>query len=216
MSNQPCFEGRFIVLDGPDGCGKTTQANLLAQWVEANGAVVAGFRDPGTTAAGEAIREILLGSGFGNIDDAAEVMLYMAARIQLWQEEIKPALNAGKCVIMDRWLSSTCAYQGYAGGFGVDKVAAVGKLCLERMWPDITVILDIDVEQSSSRLKGELDRMELKGQGYHGKVAQGYKKLLDMSGKEGFGRFERVNAAGSIEQVQGCIIDVVSRCLSEK
>ncbi len=208
--NHSYFRGKFIVLDGPDGCGKTTQANLLAQWVKSTGVEVEGYRDPGTTAAGEAIREILLGEGYGEIKDAAEVMLYMAARIQLWYEKIEPALNAGKCVVMDRWLSSTCAYQGYAGGFGIGNVVEVGRLSLKRLWPDITVILDIDAKQSSQRLTGQLDRMELKGNSYHEKVAAGYRALAEMSGREGFGKFSVVDATGSIEDVHSHIKNVVS------
>jgi dTMP kinase len=207
------FNGKFIVLDGPDGCGKTTQAGLLAEWIRSQGVETASFRDPGTTAAGEAIREILLGTGYGHIDDAAEVMLYMAARIQLWHERIAPAIAAGQCVVMDRWLSSTCAYQGCAGGFGIERVVDIAALSLERMWPDITVLLDIDVAQSSGRLTGELDRMELKGLDYHSKVALGYKELAARSGTEGFGFIKSVDAIGEIEDVHKRIIDTVTLAL---
>ncbi|MFI4911376.1 MAG: dTMP kinase [Sedimentisphaeraceae bacterium JB056] len=203
------LNGKFIVLDGPDGCGKTTQSKLLSQWVQSQGVDVVSFRDPGTTAAGEAIRAILLGTEYGHIDDAAEVMLYMAARIQLWHENIAPALETGKCVIMDRWLSSTCAYQGYAGGFGMERVVDIAALSLERLWPDITVLLDIDVEQSSARLTRELDRMELKGQDYHRLVEAGYKELATRSNDSGFGSFVVVNAVGEIEQIHNTIINVV-------
>lgn len=204
------FSGKFIVLDGPDGCGKTTQANLFSKYVQSSGVEVASFRDPGTTAAGEAIREILLGKDYGQIVDAAEVMLYMAARIQLWHEKIAPALAAGKCVIMDRWLSSTCAYQGYAGGFGIEKVVQVASASLPRLWPDITVLLDIEVEHSSVRLTRELDRMELKGDDYHRAVALGYQRLAQLSETEGYGDFVVVNALGSIEQIHKDIVETVN------
>ncbi len=201
------FNGKFIVLDGPDGCGKTTQAKLLSDWVSRKGVEVVSFRDPGTTAAGEAIRDILLGSDFGCIDDAAEVMLYMAARIQLWHEKIAPSLEAGKCIIMDRWLSSTCAYQGYAGGFGIENVINVARLTLPRLWPDITVLLDISVEHSSARLTRELDRMELKGGDYHSLVAQGYRKFALLAQMGDYGRVITVNGVGDIGDINKKIIE---------
>ncbi len=201
------FNGKFIVLDGPDGCGKTTQAKLLSKWISEHGVEVESFRDPGTTVAGEAIREILLGTDYGHIEDAAEVMLYMAARIQLWHERIAPALEAGKCVVMDRWLSSTCAYQGYAGGFGIESVVQVARLTLPRLWPDITVLLDISVEHSSARLTGELDRMELKGGDYHSLVAQGYREFANLAASGGCGSVVTINAVGDIEDIHRKIID---------
>ena len=91
----------------------------------------------------------------------------MAARAQLWAESIKPALDAGKCVLLDRWLSSTCAYQGYAGEFGIDKVIAIATDSLERVWPDLTIIVDVDLETAVSRLGKKLDRMEQKGKNDH-------------------------------------------------
>ncbi|GAG08104.1 unnamed protein product, partial [marine sediment metagenome] len=108
------FSGKFIVLDGPDGCGKTTQTKLLVQWLGEKGVEVATFREPGGTAIGEKIREILLNPDHIAMSTVAEVMLYMAARVQLWQEKIAPALKDNQCIVLDRWLSSTCAYQGCA------------------------------------------------------------------------------------------------------
>ena len=119
------LSGRFIVLDGPDACGKTTQTGLLVEWLQQQGVDVESFREPGGTAIGEKIRQILLNPEHIAMSTAAEVMLYMAARVQLWTEKIAPALSQGKCVVLDRWLSSTCAYQGHAGGFGMDKVAKI-------------------------------------------------------------------------------------------
>jgi len=171
------FSGKFIVLDGPDGCGKTTQTKLLAEWFKEQGVEVETFRDPGGTAIGEKVRQILLNPEHIAMSTATEVMLYMAARVQLWQEKISPALKQNKCVILDRWLSSTCAYQGYAGGFGMEKIIKVAEDCLERPWPDLTIILDVDLETASRRLNRQLDRMEQKGDGYHKRVREGFLKL---------------------------------------
>jgi len=159
------FAAKFIVLDGPDGCGKSTQSAMLASWLAENGIDTESFRDPGATAIGEKIRQILLNPDHIAMSTPAEVLLYMAARAQLWTEKIAPALKKGKCIVLDRWLSSTCAYQGYAGGFGMDKVIKIAADSLERTWPDLTIILDVDLETASHRLNRALDRMERKGDG---------------------------------------------------
>jgi len=171
------LSGKFIALDGPDGCGKTTQTELLVKRLTRQGVPTLGLRDPGATPVGEKIRRILLNPEHSTISTATEVMLYMAARIQLWNEEIQPALGHGKCVVLDRWLSSTCAYQGCAGGFGIDKVLRIAADCLDRPWPDLTILLDVDLKTAASRLDKELDRMEQKGDGYHRKVRQGFLEL---------------------------------------
>ena len=171
------FAGNFIVLDGPDGCGKSTQAKLLAEWAKQQGGQVVALRDPGATAIGEKIRQILLNPEHIAMSLRTELLLYMAARAQLWDEKIKPALENNRCVILDRWLSSTCAYQGYAGGFGIENVIKVAEGCLERVWPDLTIILDVDLDTAAKRLDKNLDRMEQKGAGYHKKVRQGFIEL---------------------------------------
>ena len=209
------YKGKFIVLDGPDGCGKSTQASLLAKWLTGMGVEVEGYRDPGTTEIGEAIRKILLGTEYAGMGDNVEVLLYMAARGQLWLEKISDALAGGKCVVMDRWLSSTCAYQGRAGGFGIDKVISIAADSLEVVWPDITIILDIDHERAAGRIDRELDRMELKGGEYHSMVRQGYLELADMMkndcDKPGLPVFELINADDTIDNVHGGIVGFLEK-----
>ena len=217
MTNK--YAGKFIVLDGPDGSGKSTQASLLSQWLRAQGVAVVSFRDPGTTKAGEAIRDILLCQKYGELTTNTELMLYMAARIELWDKKIKPSLEQGKCVVMDRWLSSSCAYQGFAGGFGIDKVLEVAKLamrglgelksCEPKLFGDITIILDLPLSLSTTRLSKQLDRMELKGDDYHQKVRQGYKELIKMEENSDFGRINVVNATEKIEAVHQNIVAIV-------
>jgi len=184
------------VLDGPDGCGKSTQARLLAQRLQEQGVVVNRFRDPGDTAIGEKIREILLNPEHEVMSTRTELLLYMAARAQLWAEKISPALRENRCVVLDRWLSSTCAYQGCAGGFGMDKVIKIATDCLDRVWPDLTIILDVDLKTASQRLKQQLDRMEAKGDGYHQKVREGFLELARV--QKGFAV---VDATGDVETV---------------
>jgi dTMP kinase len=199
------YSGKFIVLDGPDGCGKSSQSKLLADWLTANGAEVVSFRDPGTTAIGEKVRKILLDTANEGMCVRTEMLLYMAARAQLWAEEIKPALENGKTVVLDRWVSSTCAYQGYAGGFGIDNVIKIADGCLERVWPDMTIVLDLDIETSAKRLSEQLDRMEQKGSEYHQKVRDGFGELSKYSDNVAV-----VNSAEDIETVHGNIVQVIN------
>lgn len=200
------LQGKFIVLDGPDGCGKSTQTELLALWLNEQDVSMCSFRDPGDTAIGEKIREILLNPEHLAMDTRTELLLYMAARAQLWAEKIAPALLENRCVVLDRWLSSTCAYQGFAGGFGIDTVIKIATDCLERVWPDMTIILDVDLKTASQRLKRQLDRMEAKGDGYHQRVRQGFLQLA----KE-HEDFHVINGSANIETVHKKIIDVVKR-----
>jgi dTMP kinase len=200
--------GSLIVLDGPDGCGKSTQANLLADWIKARSIETSAFRDPGTTVIGEKIRDILLDNAHTKMADSTEVMLYMAARVQLYFEMIAPALKERKCVIMDRWLSSTCAYQGHAGGFGIDKVLKIAADSLPAPFPDLTIILDVDQQISSTRLKPQLDRMEQKGAKYHEKVRQGFIEFA----KQAPDTFV-INASADIQTVHANVIKTVEKVL---
>ncbi len=199
------FSGRFIVLDGPDGCGKSTQTQLLVEWLQKQDVATASFRDPGDTDIGEKIRQILLSPEHNAMDTRTELLLYMAARAQLWAEKIAPALEANQCVVLDRWLSSTCAYQGRAGGFGMDKVIKIATDCLERVWPDLTIILDVDLQTAAKRLSRRLDRMEQKGDSYHQRVREGFLQLATQNKN-----FLVVDAAADIETVHKNILQHIS------
>ena len=202
------LKGKFLVLDGPDGCGKSTQTRLLSRWIAEQGVDVVSYRDPGTTLVGEKIRDILLDPAHEGMGDNVEVLLYMAARAQLWKEHIGPDLAAGKCVLMDRWLSSTCAYQGWAGGFGIEKVIKIATDSLERVWPDVTIVLDVDLETAAGRMQRDLDRMEQKGDAYHAKVREGFLKLPDMHPS-----VKVVDARQTVEQVHS---DILKSCVMLK
>jgi dTMP kinase len=179
---------------------------MLMDWLAGRGVTVVGFRDPGTTVIGEKIREIRLSPAHDAMTTSSEVLLYMAARVQLWAERIEPALKEGQCVLLDRWLSSTCAYQGYAGGFGMEKVVEIAEDALERVWPDLTVILDVDLATAAQRLNRELDRMERKGDGYHARVREGFLRLAD-----GRPDFVVVDATGTPEAVHKEVVKVVQK-----
>ncbi len=203
MNNK--FSGKFIVLDGPDGCGKTTQAKLLAEWLQKQGVSTAVFRDPGDTVIGEKIRQILLSPEHEAMSTSTELLLYMAARVQLWSEKIGPAQKENKCVVLDRWLSSTCAYQGYAGGFGIAKVIEIAEDSLKRVWPDLTIILDVDPETSATRLCRQLDRMEAKSREYHKKVREGFLQLAKEKKN-----FLVVDGSDNVEKVHQKILQLIS------
>lgn len=179
---------------------------MLTGWLQGQGLATAGFRDPGATIIGEEIREILLSPAHEAMTTPTEVLLYMAARTQLWAEQIAPALKAGTCVVLDRWLSSTCAYQGHAGGFGMDKVVAIAQDSLERVWPDLTIILDVDLATAAKRLSRELDRMERKGDGYHQRVREGFLELARRQPG-----FVVVDAARDAQAVHKDVVRVVER-----
>lgn len=196
--------GKFWVLDGPDGCGKSTQTRLFSEWIAGQGIDVVSYRDPGTTQVGEKIRNILLDTAHEGMGDNVEVLLYMAARAQLYKEHIGPDLVAGKCVLMDRWLSSTCAYQGWAGGFGIEKVIKIAMDSLERVWPDMTIVLDVDLETAKQRMQRDLDRMEQKGDSYHAKVREGFLKLAEIQPS-----VKVIDARQTVEQVHNDILNLI-------
>ena len=135
-----------------------------------------------------------------------EVLLYMAARAQLWSETLAPALAEGKCVVLDSWLSSTCAYQGYAGGFGIDNIIKLAHCSLERVWPDMTIILDAELATSSQRLKTTARPHGAKRREYHKKVRDGFLEVAQLHQ-----HFVVVNAAPDIQTVHKHIVDLVQQ-----
>lgn len=170
--------GRFIVFDGPDGSGKTTQLTRLAAAARAAGLDPAVVRDPGGTHVGERIREILLEHSDEDIGARTEMLLYMASRAQLVAHRIAPALEAngrsGRFVLADRFYSSTLAYQGTAGGVPAEEIYQAALIACGKYRPDLTVIFDVDERTAATRLSPLLDRMEAKGRAFHARVRQGY------------------------------------------
>jgi dTMP kinase len=144
------FKGKFIVLDGPDGCGKTTQLELLAEYFNKKDIEVIKTHDPGGTKIGDQIRHLLKYGAKGIMDVHTETMLFMASRAQLVAEVIKPAIEKGKTVLCDRFISSTCAYQG-SSGYPIEKIIEIGKLAVGDVWPDLTIIIDIPAEEGLER-----------------------------------------------------------------
>jgi dTMP kinase len=173
------MKGIFITMEGPDGSGKSTQIELLKEFLTQKGYEILVTRDPGGTAVSEAIREIILNKEFSEMNDMTELLLYAAARAQLVGQVIKPALAAGKAVISDRFVDSAAVYQGIARGLGIDTVYDINRYALQGVMPDMTFHLDLPAEVGIARKKNqaELDRMELQTIEFHQKVAQGYREL---------------------------------------
>jgi dTMP kinase len=166
--------GRFVVFDGPDGSGKSTQIRRFSKLVADAGVTLCDVREPGGTIIGEQIRRVLLDPSHDMMDTRCEMMLYMASRAQLVSERIRPAQQRGEFVLADRFVSSTLAYQGTAGGLSPQEILQVAGVAIGKHWPDLVVIFDVDDQTAAARLNPLLDRMELKGSEYHARVRRGY------------------------------------------
>ncbi len=192
--------GRFLVVDGPDGTGKSTQIQRLCAWLRDAGAAVTAVRDPGGTAIGDRIRAILLDPLHAEMAVRCETMLYMASRAQLVEQIVRPALARGECVLCDRYISATVAYQG-AGGMDPDLVRSVGEAAVGGLWPDLTLLLDLPPEVGLSRIRGTLDRVEAKDLAYHRRV----RDIFLRQAQEAPERFRVLDASGTPEDVQSRI-----------
>lgn len=164
----------FISFDGVDGAGKSTQIRLLTDWLSARGRAVVTCRDPGSTPLGERLRSILLDHHDTPIHRRSEMLLFMAARAQLVEEVIRPALGAGKWVISDRFLLANVVYQAHAGGLSIDEVWQVGNVAIGGVRPAKTLLLDMPAASAAKRIQRESDRMEAQGLEYLDRVRQGF------------------------------------------
>ena len=175
--------GIFISMEGPDGSGKTTQIELLKKYLNDKGYEIIITREPGGTVISEDVREIILNEEYTNMGYMTEALLYASARAQLVSEVIKPALDAGKAVISDRFVDSSAVYQGMARGLGVDTVYEINKFAIQKIMPDVTIHLDLPAKVGIGRKKeqAELDRMELETIEFHEQVAEGYRKLAALN-----------------------------------
>lgn len=198
------LKGKFIVLDGPDGSGKSTQVRLLTGFIRGQGLTCQAVRDPGGTRIGDQIREILLNKDNTEMSVRCEALLFMASRAQLFSEQIQPALEQQKCVICDRWVSSTYAYQAVAGKIGPELVINLADVALERTWPDLTVIVDLPSDLGLKRIGQYPDRMEQKSHDFHQRVRRAFLSLADTRED-----FRVVDGSGSIEEVHEEICEVI-------
>lgn len=204
------LKGKFIVFDGPDGSGKSTQLSMFMDAVRASGLKVTEVREPGGTEIGEKIRAALLDHlDRETMSVRCEMLLYMASRAQLCEQLVAPALAEGHLVVADRFVSSTYAYQGAAGGIPKDEIAAAARIAMQATQPDATLIFDVDQQTAASRLSPLLDRMEAKGAAFHAKVRQGYLDLI--ASDPDAARYLPIDAAGDPGDVYTRIIGSLTR-----
>ncbi len=198
--------GRFIVFEGIDGCGKTTQIGMLESALQRK---VVRLREPGGTPIGEDIRVVLLNAKHAGMSPTTEFLLYMASRAQLVEQEIRPALKRGDVVLLDRYYYSTAAYQGAAGKLGVKYVLDFAEKTCGFPKPDLVVLLDVDPEEAARRTTREKDRVEAKGLGYQKRVRAAYLAIAKAQKR----RFRVVGTSGSIQAVHEKVLEVVTRAL---
>lgn len=202
----------FITFEGGDGCGKSTQIERLRDRLTESGCAVLTCRDPGSTPLGDAVRNILLHGMELEITPTTEAFLFMAARSQLVEEVIRPALDVGKIVLCDRYLLSTLVYQGDAGGLPIDTLFQLGGIATHGLSPDITFVLDLPYEIACRRMRNrtKVDRMENKGEAYHRRVRQGFLSHAALDPD----RIAVVDASQHIEEVEDRIWNVVQKLLT--
>ena len=202
----------FFSIDGGDGTGKSTQIALLCQWLRESGRDVVACRDPGSTPLGEAVRGILLDRHDLHIHRRSEMLLYMAARTQMAEEVIRPALESGKIVVADRYLLSNVAYQGYGGGLDVATLWEVGRVATGGLAPDLTLLLDMPAAAAATRLDRPLDRMEQQGAAFHARVREGFLAEAARRPRE----IAVIDASRAVEQVQAEIRAAVEKVMARK
>ena len=202
----------FFSFDGVDGSGKSTQVALFAEWLRCEGYSVTVCRDPGSTSLGEAVRKILLDRSSLVIGPTSEMLLYMAARAQLVEEVISPALAAGRTVVSDRFLLSNVVYQGYAGGLDPAEIAATGLIATAGLLPDVSLVLDVSEEVALSRMQRPLDRIEDRGAEFRAALRNGYLVEARRSPE----RVVIVDASQSVDQVQAELQRIALRALAAK
>ena len=205
-------KGIFIVLEGPDRSGKSTQAALLKAWLEGLGRRVKLTREPGGTAVSEKVREILLDPA-SHITPMTELFLYETSRMQHTLEIIKPALKAGTVVLSDRYTMSTTAYQGYGRGLPLRDVATLNRIATEGLKPDLTIVFDVPArafrerERAAEKLHGP-DRMERQPAGFRARVRRAYAKLARQPG------VKRVDAGRTVEEIQAELRRMIKKVLA--
>ena len=204
-------QGLFITFEGTDGCGKTTQLNMAAEWLKEQGYKVVTTREPGALEIGQKIRDILLHYD-GFVSDRCEMFLFLADRAQHVETFIKPALEEGTIVLCDRHVDSTIAYQGYGRGQDIELLTNLNEIAVNGLIPDVTLYFDVSPEVAQQRVGEEKDRMEAEDDTFHRQVRQGY-LLLQRENPE---RIKLINANNSIESVFENTKNIIMKLLQEK
>lgn len=201
--------GYFITFEGADGCGKTTQLELLADYLKEKNKEVIITREPGAKGLGEKIREILLNYD-GEVSDRCESFLFLADRAQHIDMIVNPAVEAGKIVLCDRHIDSSVAYQGYGRGLDIEQIDRLNMLATNGRRPDLTLVFDIDVKTSMKRVGKEKDRMESAGVEFFNRVRKGYLELAKQEPE----RIRVLDATKSIEEIHNEVVKIISELYS--
>jgi len=202
---------RFIVLEGIDGAGKSSQMEPLVAWLHGRGCTVTTCRDPGATPVGDAIRAILLDRHDLQLAATAEMLLYMAARAQLVADVIQPRLARGEWVVSDRYLLANIVYQGHGGGLDPDTIRQVGAVATAGLEPDLVLVLDVDLDTAARRLARPLDKLENRGDAFRSRLRAGY--LAEAARQPD--RIVIVDAAGEPAAVQASLRAAIDRRFPE-
>ena len=204
--------GVFLTMEGPDGAGKSTQIELLRDYLSRKGYDIIVCREPGGTKISEAIRQVILNKDFTEMSHMTELLLYTAARAQLMEEVIRPALKGGKVVICDRFVESSAVYQGIARGMGIELVYEINQYAIGDTLPDLTIMIDLDAKTGISRKKeqAELDRMEREALDFHEKVVKGYREIAALHPE----RIYKVDGHQTIEEIHKKIAAAVDKIIS--
>lgn len=198
--------GLFITFEGADGCGKTTQIELLDKYLKEKGRQTLLTREPGAKGLGVKLREILLNYD-GEVSPQCESFLFLADRAQHVDCIIKPALKEGIVILCDRHTDSTVAYQGYGRGLDLDRINMLNVVATGGLKPDLTIVFDVDVETSMKRVGKEKDRMESAGVEFFNKVRLGY---LEIAKKEP-DRVKVINSSDTIENIHKKVVELVEK-----
>lgn len=201
-------QGLFITFEGADGCGKTTQLNLLKEYLTQKGYEVILTREPGGKGLGEKIREILLNYD-GEVSNRCESFLFLADRAQNIDVIVKPAIKQGKIVLCDRHTDSSVAYQGYGRGLDIQEIKTLNSLATNNLKPDLTLVFDVDIETSMKRVGNEKDRMESAGKEFFNKVRNGYLEIANQEPD----RIKVVDSTKSIDEIHKNVIEIINEIL---
>lgn len=202
-------KGLFITFEGADGCGKTTQLNLLKEYLENSGYEVVLTREPGGKGLGEKVREILLNYD-GEVSNRCESFLFLADRAQNIDIIVNPAIEQGKIVLCDRHTDSSVAYQGYGRGLDINQINTLNNLATNNKKPDLTLVFDVDIETSMLRVGNEKDRMESAGKEFFNRVRNGYLELA----KQEPDRIKVIDSTKSIQEVQKDVLEIIKTKLN--
>jgi len=201
----------FITFEGPDGSGKSTQIELLKEYLSGKGLDVLLTREPGGNSISEKIRELILSRENSEMDPVTEMLLYAAARAQIVSQVIRPALEGGTTVICDRFVDSSVAYQGYGRNLG-DKVMQVNEPALAGLMPDITFYMQLDPALGKARIDaGSFDRIEAEKLDFHERVAYGYDCIMEKEPD----RVIPIDATKSIEEISSIIREYIDGMIGE-